>query len=122
MKYILLSFCLLTGSFIPLNQNSDNIEEMWKEVYALEAKGLPQSALEVVKKIKTKALATQEYGYLIQSIIYEQKLSAQFEDKDPASYITEFENALNITDHPETKAILQSFIGELYQQYGAAIG
>ena len=118
MKYILLSFCLLTGSFIPLNQNSDNIEEMWKEVYALEAKGLPQSALEVVKKIKTKALATQEYGYLIQSIIYEQKLSAQFEDKDPASYITEFENALNITDHPETKAILQSFIGELYQQYG----
>ena len=103
MKYILLSFCLLTGSFIPLEHNNDNIEEMWKEVYALESKGLPQSALEIVDKIKALAISTNEHAHLIQSIIYKQKLKSQFEDNDPAEYISEFESSLEELSPPRNQ-------------------
>lgn len=118
MKHILIILLTLWSGNSFLGMENNSFDTLWAEVEAFEKKRLPKSAYEVVGKIYKKAKSEKADDQLVKAAIYKLKLSAQFEDYDPAHFILELENELQSINSDATKKIVMSMLGELYQQYG----
>ncbi|RMF60481.1 MAG: hypothetical protein D6748_03970, partial [Calditrichaeota bacterium] len=96
--------------------DQNHFEEKWEKVDSLQSKGLPKSALKIVKEIyqeaKKKKLAAQQ----IKALIYRAGLTASFEEEGLIKAIQEFERELKSSSFPVTP-VLQSMLAELYWQY-----
>ena len=118
MKHILIILLtLLSGNSFSEMEN-DGFDKLWAEVEAFEKQRLPKSAYEIVNTIYKKAKSEKADDQLVKAAIYKLKLSAQFEDRDPAEFIIEFEGELTSIKSKATKKVLMSMLGELYHQYG----
>ncbi|NNF21647.1 MAG: hypothetical protein HKN67_06880, partial [Saprospiraceae bacterium] len=118
MKYILLTILTLLSDCMQISTPSDNYDKLWEQVEKFEKQNLPKSGYDVVLEIYEKAIADNRSDQLIKSLIYSSKLTSQFEDRDPASYIEYFEDQINKISDQDASRICYSIIGELYQQYG----
>jgi hypothetical protein len=119
MNYlILLSTFFLSLAIHSETPQDKNFDQLWKEVSAFEKKSLPKSALEVVDKIYSKAKSEKRSDQLIKCILYKAKLLSLFDDKEPSSYIMDFEDELDSFDSDNARAIMHSILGELYHRYG----
>jgi len=118
MKQILIIVLTLWSGSSFLGMANENYDQLWAEVEGFENDRLPKSAYKIVETIYTKAKKDSNDAQLVKAAIYKLKLSAQFEDKDPAEFILELENELKVVQNNGIKSILKSMLGELYHQYG----
>lgn len=98
--------------------NNNGFDDLWRQVESYENDRLPQSAYKVVEEIYNKAKAEKADDQLIKAAIYKLKLSAQFEDKDPADFIIELEEEKGSLTSVSAQRIFASLLAELYHQYG----
>lgn len=119
MKLVSILSILIFSSFTFFNKApQDDYAQLWEEVKKFENDQLPRSAFKLVEQIFAKAKKEEREDQIIKAIIHKYKLSAQFEDWDPADYIIKFEKDVGEVDSPAAQAIYASMLGELYHQYG----
>ncbi|MFV0606043.1 MAG: alpha-2-macroglobulin family protein [Niabella sp.] len=97
-------------------QSVKNYESDWEVVTTNINKGLPATALEVVKKIYTRAKAENQKAQVIKSAIYMSLLQNENRENNIIQSIKDIEKELATSKEPVT-AIFNSFLANLYQQY-----
>jgi uncharacterized protein YfaS (alpha-2-macroglobulin family) len=88
----------------------------WKTVDSLDRQGLPQSALDEVKKIATRANTDGKADQQVRCLIFEGKYIAQVQEDGLVKTIQLFEAEQAKAAQPK-KAVIQSLLGELYAAY-----
>ena len=117
---------LFTGLFIVFTFSSKiimaqfNYDTSWKKITALEDKGLPKSALELVNEVYAHAEKDKATVQQVKALIFRMKYNAQVSDSSSLQNLQEIElRAAGATG--VQKAILQSLKAEMlyryYQQY-----
>ena len=113
-KYFILAIFCLTNLFFMNGQH--NYQEDWKKVVAFEQKGLPKSAIEVVKTIYTKAKKENNDPQVIKALLYKSKHLLTLEENAQLTIINDFKTEINESAFPK-KNILESILANLYWQY-----
>lgn len=111
-------FLLLITSFLLISPE-ENYGESWKQVEQYVKQGLPKSALKVVEQLYDKAKAEGNDVQSVKCLIYMVSLESRYEEASLKKAITRYETAL-VTAPKVEKAVLQSLLAELYQQYYAS--
>ncbi len=94
----------------------DDYKKLWAKTDSLQAKGLTQSAIEVVKLIYTKAKTENSTDNFIKAVIYKLKLESYISDDDYAKEIGDLDKEIAEAHFP-AKPILQSMSAEIYWRY-----
>ncbi|WP_299336006.1 MG2 domain-containing protein [uncultured Psychroserpens sp.] len=97
-------------------QTPEDYSELWKEVNDFESKGLPKSALKVVKSIEQKAKASKNTPQEIKTLLFRSKYALILEEDAQFSIVNEFKDAISTSEAP-TKNVLQNILATLYWQY-----
>jgi len=119
MKYLMfIAFSLFASLFVSDGDDAD-YDKLWKEVKSQE-NSLPKTAYEIVEQIYDLAKEEGQEDQLIKAIIYKTKLAQKFEDKDPATFISEMEEEFPKLKSSASSAVFASILGELYSNYGFA--
>ncbi|MCX6234720.1 MAG: MG2 domain-containing protein [Bacteroidetes bacterium] len=96
--------------------NHNNYDKDWKKVDSLIQKDLPQSALEIVETIYSRARADNNSPQFIKAILYRMKLQAEFKEDFMVNIIGDAEKEISRASFPE-KQILHSILAELYWRF-----
>jgi uncharacterized protein YfaS (alpha-2-macroglobulin family) len=100
----------------PKTMDDDFYTQSWSKVDSLTQKQLPQSALEVVNSIYTRASKENRNGQLVKAVIHRVKFTAMIDEEAQFKAIQTFEAEAKQATQP-TKALLQSMLGQVYWQY-----
>lgn len=71
----------------------------WKEIDSLEKKSLPKSALELTRKIYTKAKAANNIPQIVKALLYEAKFSNAIEEDGLVKTISRLESEIKKVKH-----------------------
>lgn len=117
----LTGMILLGGALANKPQNQTVMQDneyagMWKEVEALNDKGLPRSALELVEQIYQKAVSENNAPQTVKSILYKVKLQSDFQEDYLPEAIQEVKDQISIAK-PPVRQVLHSILAELYWGY-----
>ncbi len=102
-------------SLSPGDQAEDFTKE-WKKVDSLAEQGLPQSALEIVRDIYTRAKTTHNSPQFIKSLLYRMSLLSDFQEDFMDSVIMDTRQEILQAGFPD-RQILYSIQSELYWRY-----
>ncbi len=105
---------LLFANFSTAQHNS--YSSLWKQVEALEAKGLPKSALKIVKQIETIAKKENNTPQQIKVMLFKSKFALLLEENAQLKIITDFKTEITHASFPK-KNILESILAKLYWDY-----
>ena len=105
-----------TSENAALKENKAPASE-WNKVYAFEEQSLPQSALEVVNRIRQKALQTGNSPELIKAMIYRLKFETAIDRDKLPGLIGEMETFTVNDKNKVEQAVLYSLLAELYGKY-----
>lgn len=111
-----------TATYTPKNRNtilvakSNDYKKEWATVDSLDKKGLPQSALEVVKKIYSKAQSDNNGPQVIKSMIYIMKYNSTLKEDDYVIALNELNKMASESEAPQ-KQVIHSIIAEVYWGY-----
>ena len=114
-----VSLLFLTTCTLPKStsmQNTTDIDTLWKEVDSLEKQSLPRSALKLVRDIKEKAISEDLSNHFVKALLYENKFQIGLEEEGFEKAIVRMQTEVERANQPE-RAILQSYLGELYHRY-----
>ncbi len=95
---------------------NNKYEDLWAEVEQHEVKGLPKSALKIVKDITKLAEKDKNAPQLIKSMLFKSKYALVLEEDAQLNIINNFKNTIEKSTFP-TKNILESILANLYWQY-----
>jgi uncharacterized protein YfaS (alpha-2-macroglobulin family) len=114
-----LSFLLMTFSNHSLfsQASSDYYSSAWKKVEEAEDKGLPETALSLVKEIYAKSTAENNEAQTIKALIYQLKLADEKEDNALPQNILQVESELSGSKSLVKQCLLHSMLGEMYWHY-----
>ncbi|HEY9257307.1 MG2 domain-containing protein, partial [Chitinophaga sp.] len=113
---------LFVGIFIVLIFSSNkmmaqfNYDNSWKKITALEEKGLPKSALEVVNDIYAHAVKDKATAQQIKALIFQLKYNAQINDSSTLQNMQKMDQQITAATGAQ-KAILQSIKAEMLLRY-----
>lgn len=111
---------ILTVLMIVLFSQFSNAQQeytnLWKEVDALEEKGLTKSAFEKVSEIHTKAKRDRNNPQIIKAFLYKAKYQLVLEEDAELTIINDLKAEIRTQSFP-TKNILESILGNFYWQY-----
>ena len=88
----------------------------WEQVKKFEKKGLTKSALEIVKKIYTKAEKEKNSPQIVKSLLYQSKYMLRITEEAQLKIIKQFEQEIAKQSTP-TKNVLSSYLAQMYWQY-----
>lgn len=88
----------------------------WKKADSLKEQGLPQSALEIVRKIYSRAQSTHNSPQFVKSLLYQMSLRSDFQEDFMDTVIMDTQKELLQADFP-VRQILYSIQAELYWRY-----
>lgn len=91
-------------------------EQQWKEVKALENKGKPRSAIDIVNKIYAQAKKDKNQPQMVKAVEYGIRLSSRFEEDHIQKAIAKINQELSGFTAPSTQ-ILHSLLADLYMGY-----
>jgi uncharacterized protein YfaS (alpha-2-macroglobulin family) len=100
----------------PPHQPSMNYTRLWREVDSLEKSGLPRSARDLVKSIRSQSLESGDQLHYVKSLLYDNKFALELEEGGLEAAIPRMESELPNLDAP-ARQILHSYLGELYTSY-----
>ncbi|MDR3338521.1 MAG: hypothetical protein LBT25_00250 [Candidatus Symbiothrix sp.] len=122
-SFLLIIVCFFTFSATAqLNKNNkpmekSSYESFWIKVADLEAKSLPQSALEIVSQIYNAALKDGNSPELIKALIFQLKYETAIDRDILPDKISVLETFIRTDKHTVEQAVLYSLLGELYYNY-----
>ena len=96
--------------------NNYEMDQAWMKVESLEAQGLAKTALIKVQEILTEADRQGLEEHVIKALVYQGKYYLRVEEDGMLQTIRLFEDRIGSAKGAE-KAILQSMLAELYDQY-----
>lgn len=96
---------------------TDTYTTLWTKVYAKELELLPKSALEQVNKIYKKAEKEDDKQQLIKCLLYQSKFAMTLEENSQLKVIQDFKKAINRSTSINNKAILHSYLAQIYWEY-----
>ncbi len=112
-----LQFFIITIFFSNFIQaQNPNYSNLWAKVEKLEANGLPQSALKIIKDIEVLAKEHGSNKELIKAILYKSKYILILKEDAQLSIINDFKNEITTSAFP-VKNILESILANLYWEY-----
>ncbi len=115
MKYfITLLMIVLFANFSKAQTN--DYSSLWKQVEQLETKGLPKSALDIVKQIASQAKKDNNTPQIIKTLVYKSKYALTLEEDAQLSIINDFRAEIKASETP-TKNILENMLATLFWQY-----
>ena len=88
----------------------------WKMADSLIKQGLPQSALDVVNEIYSKAKKENNPSQIIKASLYDLKLSSDYKEDYLKKIINKLNSEISNSAYP-TKQILHSILAQVYWQY-----
>ncbi len=94
----------------------NDYQNNWKEVEALDHKGLPKSALEIVETIYKKAKKQNDDNQVIKALLYKAKYLITLEENAQLTIIKNIKEEIKQSTFPK-KNILESILANLYWQY-----
>lgn len=117
----LINLALMSGNAFAQDDKTmkftnDPYTQDWKEITELDQQRLPQSALEKVEALYQKAKKDNNPAQVVKTTIYRLKYFRELEEDGYINVLNKLESEANTVDFP-TKQILQSMLGELYQNY-----
>ena len=95
---------------------SNDYNNLWKEIGQLESNGLTQSALEAVNVISKKAKADNNSPQIVKALIYKSKYALTLEEDAQLNIINDFKTEIEQSEVP-TKNLLENMLANLYWQY-----
>jgi hypothetical protein len=113
---LLFTFIISLLTMSAQSQNIKNYEQEWKKVEGFAQKGLPKSALEVVKKIYALAKKENQEAQVIKALVYMTGLQSENREDNEVFSMAEIEKQLNQSRDPAA-AILKSLLAEMYWNY-----
>ena len=105
---------LLFANFSTAQHNS--YSSLWKQVEAMEIKGLPKSALKIVKQIETIAKKDNNTPQQIKVMLFKSKFALLLEEDAQLKIIYDFKTEIEQSSFPK-KNILESILAKLYWDY-----
>lgn len=115
MKKITTTILLIILFSSTIN-SQNNFKSLWFKVEQFEVDGLPESALEIVEDIYTKADNEKNTSQLIKSLFYKSKFTLTLEEDAQIKVINSFKEHISKSKFP-TKNVLQNVLANLYWQY-----
>jgi uncharacterized protein YfaS (alpha-2-macroglobulin family) len=115
MKSILISIALMLG-LMNFPSNNFDFDKAWVEVELLIKERLPKSAIEKVEVILTAAKTENIINQEIKALKYITKLTLEIEEEGVEKVIDRLAQELSKAEGT-SKAILQSYLAEIYQNY-----
>src|SRR5690606_9385585 len=106
----------LTTAMAQKKQPADSFHHHWEQIDSLVNNGLPQSAMKIVREIKTTAQQRGDNANAIKATLFLIAQEALTEENKPAFAIQQADSMIRVSDGPE-KALWQSISAELYWQY-----
>lgn len=117
VKKIIVFFLLIVGFIMKTEaQNLKNYESDWKNVEKNIEKGLPTTALEIVKQIYTKARADKQDAQLVKALVYSNYLRHADRVEIGGANIEELKAELVGSKQPLT-SLLNSYLADSYLQF-----
>ncbi|HMO12836.1 MAG TPA: alpha-2-macroglobulin family protein [Pirellulaceae bacterium] len=127
MKFIVVSAALacligaVTWSNLSKSVTIDDRDKLWQEVEQAQNQGLPQTAMELLKRIYESAKQAEAYPEATRAICYLWNMEGQVQEGDPSSYVV---NKLRVeleyqpvAMHPILKVILADWMYTYYNNY-----
>ncbi len=102
---------------MPSDKDLTAVDELWLKVDSLDKLQLPQSALDQVLEIKAEAKENGWEDHLIKAVIYENRYQAQLDEDGIVRAIEQMEKEVRDLESSAGRAILHSYLGELYSSY-----
>lgn len=97
-------------------QGSYNYDAAWKTIDSLTEKGLPQSALEKLGELQTRAKTENNHAQKIKSQLYRIRLESDYQEGYYESAIYSLEKAVKTETFPCSN-VMHSILGQLYWNY-----
>ncbi|MEM6720468.1 MAG: MG2 domain-containing protein [Bacteroidota bacterium] len=114
MKNALTIFMIVL--FSQFANAQEKYTQLWKEVNALEQKGLTKSAYEKVSEIYTIAKKDQNNPQIIKAFLHKSNYQLALEEDAELAIVNALKAEIEIQSFP-SKNILESILGQLYWQY-----
>lgn len=121
-KIACLMACLvIPGSNYTQAANTDVMQDkdqnnLWVQVDSLKEASMPKAALAIVEQIQRQALAEKNQAEYVKTILYQIRLSSDFEEDHLEKSIALVDDAIAKADMP-SQAVLHSIQAELYFRY-----
>ncbi len=109
--------CAPTKSKDIIKPNMQSYDTLWKNVDAKEQEGLPKSSLEIVDNIYHKAKSEGDKDQELKALIYRAKYMGELDESGIVKSIRWLEDELKNEQDPVVKAVLHSYLGDIYNQY-----
>lgn len=109
------TFTKKTASLLSFNKG-DSYEKLWKRVDSCEAKGLTESALNIVNSIYSKAKIEKNASQFVKSILHRMKFESNKEEYSLEKSIFKLQDEANEAKFP-IKPVLQSILADAFYQY-----
>lgn len=109
-KIMLLMLCLLTSVAV----SAQNYETLWKSVKEHQYNDLPKSALEVLVKIRNKAISEGNDAQLLKAALVMRQMHEDISTDSGKVALARMEEALARETRPVQRALWQSALGQQY--------
>ncbi|MDZ7878214.1 MAG: alpha-2-macroglobulin family protein [Saprospiraceae bacterium] len=118
LQFLIVVLLMWVGSTNaqPMNFNKADYTSEWKEIQALEDKGLPKSALEKVELLFAKATKENNPSQIIKTTIYRAKYGSALEEDGFVKAVAKMRADMDVATFP-TKHILESMLAQMYAGY-----
>ncbi|OFX32232.1 MAG: hypothetical protein A2X08_08330 [Bacteroidetes bacterium GWA2_32_17] len=97
-------------------KKGDSYLDAWKQVADFESKGLPQSALEMVEQIYTRAKKENNYAQIVKALLHKTKYALQTDENGTVNSILKLKAEADSAKFP-LKPVLHSILGDFFWQY-----
>ncbi|WP_298514466.1 MG2 domain-containing protein [uncultured Kordia sp.] len=114
MKNVLTIFMIVI--FSQFSDAQEKYSQLWKEVTALEKKGLTKSAFEKVSEIYNLAKRDQNNPQIIKAFLHKSNYQLTLEENAELTVVNALKAEIASQTFP-SKNMLQSILGQLYWQY-----
>ncbi|RSK42065.1 alpha-2-macroglobulin family protein [Mangrovimonas spongiae] len=111
-----LTTLLMIILFAHTSQAQDNYQSLWKQVESFDNKGLPKSALKIVKQIENQAKKEDNKPQQIKTLLFKSKYALILEEEAQLNIINDFKTEISSNSTP-TKSVLENMLATLYWQY-----
>ena len=116
MKTILRLYIFIVCCGFAIGAAGQSYTKLWKQAEEAQQKDLPQTALKVVEQIRQKASTEKNLGQTLKAMLVQLQLKADISPDSIPTYVEVLETALKKETNPAHKALLQSALGQVYQQ------
>ena len=117
--FITLLFLLVCASFLLTKQQSTTVSypSYWQQVDSLQQTGLPKSAIQIVEKIKQKAISEKAYEQVIRCLLYELKMHVEIDHDSFFEQLANIERYAQSSTDVIAQSVLYAMLAQVYDSY-----